>query len=179
MTKKYRVIIAIITTFFSYTSQCADLGFTPVGTNRFIKVCEGAYISNNQYVTAAHCLALLNALYFDVNISPSVEDGNEIYTILDFNISNKFRTRLDQNVHDDLAIVITENKENRQFLEVSNKPITTPELILSTPHFKSESGRVLLNKDGHIHGVLSRKYSKGGSVYTAINVDIINELLNK
>ena len=159
--------------------QCATLGFIPTFSSNFVKVCEGSYITNNKYLTAAHCLALLNALYFDTNIQPVVKDGEDIYPILDFSISDRFRSRLDQNIHDDVAIITTDSKENRQFLEISQKSLTTPELIISTPHFKSESGKVLLDKEGRICGVLSRKYSQGGSIYTAINKDIINEILNK
>lgn len=179
MAKKYGLLIAIITTYNIFSANCAVLGFLPKDSDKFVKVCEGAYINSYDYVTAAHCLALLNALYFDANVIPVVKDGDDTYPVLDFTISNKFRTRLDQNIHDDLAIVVTDSKEDRHFIEVSKKSQTTPELILSLPHFKSESGRVLLDKNGHISGVLSRKYSEGGSVYTAINVDIINELMNK
>lgn len=169
---KSKFIVLIIGIVFSVKG--AELGFISKGS--FTKVCEGAYISHDRFVTAAHCLATLNALFFDFEIEPSVKDGDEFYPVLNFWVSKKFRDRLDEGIHDDLALVETPTLETREFLNVSTKKNLPPEIIVSTPHFKNESGRALLDKDGSIWGVLSRRYKHGGSVYTTVTEEILDSL---
>jgi hypothetical protein len=171
---KLKVIIIFIT-LYGY-AQGADLGFLAKQTSEYTKVCEGAYVSENHFITAAHCIALLNALYFDNEIIPVVNEDNEFYPLVDCRVSSKFRTRLEENIHDDLAIAITEPRENRVFLNVSKTNYFSPEIIVSLPKQKNESGQVMLDKEGNVYGVLSRKYRHGGSVYTFVNEEILMDL---
>ena len=177
MKSKFRAIIFFILTCpISYSQSNSELGFFPKNSDTFTKVCEGAYISEDEFVSAAHCLALLNALYFDFEINPSVKDGDSFYPVLDFSVSSLFRSRLDQGIHDDLALVKTTPKKDRQTYSITPHKSPTPEIIVSTPHFKNESGRVLFNKEEEIIGVLSRKCKDGGSVFSSVSLEDLEDL---
>lgn len=87
------------------------------------------------------------------------------YPITAYKVTTRFRSRLAEGLHDDVA-VIRSDYESLDFLKIASE--SSDNFVIEQEYSSGQSGSSLLNSDNEIIGVLSRT-NQLGSVFSGVS----------